>query len=44
MRVGILGSGSVGQTLGLGFAQLNHTVMLGTREPAPQKARKLLLK
>ena len=33
MRVGILGSGSVGQTLGMGFAEHGHDVMLGTRDP-----------
>lgn len=33
MRVGILGSGSVGQTLGRGFAEHGHEVVLGTRDP-----------
>jgi 8-hydroxy-5-deazaflavin:NADPH oxidoreductase len=32
MKVGILGSGDVGQALGRGFATLEHQVMLGSRE------------
>ena len=31
MKVGILGSGEVGQTLGSGFLQHGHDVMIGTR-------------
>ena len=31
MKVGILGSGVVGQTLGSGFIKHNHEVMIGTR-------------
>jgi predicted dinucleotide-binding enzyme len=34
MRVGILGSGVVGQSLGGGFIKHGHEVMLGTREAA----------
>lgn len=34
MRIGILGTGIVGQTLGLRLVQLGHAVMLGTRDPA----------
>lgn len=33
MRVGILGSGIVGRTLGSGFAEHGHDVRLGTRTP-----------
>lgn len=33
MRVGILGSGDVGRTLGAGFLKHGHTAMLGTRDP-----------
>ena len=33
MKVGILGSGSVGKALGTAFATLGHDVMLGSREP-----------
>ena len=34
MRVGILGSGQVAQTLGAGFLAHGHDVALGTRDPA----------
>lgn len=33
MKIGILGSGTVAQTLGAGFLEHGHQVMLGTREP-----------
>ncbi|HVM33669.1 MAG TPA: NAD(P)-binding domain-containing protein, partial [bacterium] len=33
MRIGIIGSGVVGQTLGKKLAELGHDVMLGTRDP-----------
>src|SRR5438045_8471570 len=33
MKVGVLGSGLVGQTLAAGFAKHGHEVMLGTRKP-----------
>jgi predicted dinucleotide-binding enzyme len=33
MKIGILGSGSVGKTLGAGFLKHGHQVMLGTRDP-----------
>jgi 8-hydroxy-5-deazaflavin:NADPH oxidoreductase len=33
MKIGILGSGAVGQALGNGFASEGHEVMLGTRDP-----------
>ncbi len=33
MKVGVLGSGIVGQTLGAGFLKHGHDVMLGTRDP-----------
>ena len=33
MKIGILGSGTVGQTLGAGFLKHGHEVMLGTRDP-----------
>jgi predicted dinucleotide-binding enzyme len=38
MKVGILGSGGVAQTLGAGFLKHGHEVMLGTRDPAKLKA------
>ena len=34
MKVGVLGSGTVGQTLAAGFLQHGHEAMIGTREPA----------
>ena len=34
MRVGIVGSGTVGQHLGAGFVKHGHEVWIGTREPA----------
>jgi predicted dinucleotide-binding enzyme len=33
MKIGILGSGSVGRTLGAGFLKHGHEAMLGSREP-----------
>jgi 8-hydroxy-5-deazaflavin:NADPH oxidoreductase len=33
-KIGIIGSGSVAQTLALGFLKHGHAVMLGTRDPA----------
>ncbi|HET7176062.1 MAG TPA: NADPH-dependent F420 reductase [Gammaproteobacteria bacterium] len=44
MQVGILGSGGVGQALGLGFAKLGHEVKIGTREPESEKLRPWLAK
>jgi predicted dinucleotide-binding enzyme len=44
MQIGILGSGEVGQTLGLGFAQLGHEVKIGTREPGSDKLKPWLAK
>jgi len=39
MKIGILGSGAVGQALGSGFATLGHTVTLGTRQPDSDKLK-----
>jgi predicted dinucleotide-binding enzyme len=33
MKIGIIGSGTVGQHLGLGFLKSGHEVMIGTRSP-----------
>lgn len=33
MRIGVLGSGPVGQTIGAGLAQRAHDVVVGTRHP-----------
>jgi 8-hydroxy-5-deazaflavin:NADPH oxidoreductase len=41
MKIGILGTGSVGQALAGGFASLGHEVKVGTREPASDKAKAL---
>ncbi len=32
MKIGIIGSGTVGQQLGIGFARLGHEVKIGTRD------------
>jgi predicted dinucleotide-binding enzyme len=34
MRIGIIGTGSVGNALGQGFARAGHEVLYGTRDPA----------
>jgi predicted dinucleotide-binding enzyme len=37
LKIGILGSGSVGKSLGKGFASKGHDVKLGSRTPAKQE-------
>lgn len=44
MRVGILGTGAVGQSLGRGFASLGHEVKMGSREPDAPKVREWVMK
>ena len=44
MRIGILGSGAVGQALGSGLAALGHEVKMGTREPAAEKVQAWVVK
>ena len=44
MQIGILGSGEVGQSLGLGFIQLGHEVKIGSREPGSGKLKAWLTK
>jgi predicted dinucleotide-binding enzyme len=39
VNIGILGSGDVGQVLGIGLAAAGHEVMLGSRDPAGEKVR-----
>ncbi|MCL4324154.1 MAG: NAD(P)-binding domain-containing protein [Candidatus Thermoplasmatota archaeon] len=39
MKVGVLGSGDVGQTLAKGFAARGHEVRLGTRDPGSERLR-----
>ena len=42
MKVGVIGSGGVGQTLGSGFRKHGHQVMLGTRDPGKPEVQKWL--
>lgn len=42
MRIGILGSGTVGQTLAQGFLKHGHQAMLGTRDPQKPDVQKWL--
>lgn len=39
MKIGILGTGVVGQSLGLGFAGRGHEVVMGSRDPDGDKVR-----
>ena len=39
MRIGIVGSGTVGKTLGTGFLKNGHHVLLGTRSPQKPEAQ-----
>jgi 8-hydroxy-5-deazaflavin:NADPH oxidoreductase len=39
MKVGVLGSGTVGQVLGAGFSKHGHHVMMGTRDPKAESVR-----
>lgn len=39
MRIGVLGTGMVGQTLGAKLAELGHDVAMGTRDPRAALAR-----
>ncbi|HTS28869.1 MAG TPA: NAD(P)-binding domain-containing protein [Bryobacteraceae bacterium] len=40
MRIGVLGSGIVGQVLATGFLKHGHLAMLGTRDPRKSEVRK----
>jgi len=44
MKVGVLGSGIVGQTLGAGFVKHGHQVMMGTRKPHDKEVQDWLAK
>ncbi len=44
MKVGILGSGDVGQVLGAAFASLGHQVRMGSRDPKQAKIQNWLAK
>ncbi|HJW82722.1 MAG TPA: NAD(P)-binding domain-containing protein, partial [Anaerolineae bacterium] len=39
MRIGIIGTGIVGKTLGAKLAEVGHEVMIGTRDEAETLAR-----
>lgn len=39
MKIGILGTGDVGQALGIGFATLGHDVKIGSRDPNQEKIK-----
>ena len=39
MKIGVLGTGNVGETLGAGLLGLGHTVMIGSRDPGQEKVR-----
>jgi len=39
MKIGILGTGEVGQVLGAGFANLGHEVKMGSRDPNQEKVK-----
>ena len=39
MKIGILGTGDVGQALGIGFATLGHDVKMGSRDPNQEKVK-----
>jgi len=42
MKIAVLGSGNIGGTLGVKWAQAGHQVVIGTREPGSEKVRQLL--
>lgn len=44
MKVAILGSGGVGQDLGLGFLGLGHEVRMGSRDPGKKEIKEWLTK
>jgi 8-hydroxy-5-deazaflavin:NADPH oxidoreductase len=43
MRIGILGTGMVGQTIGTRLTQLGHDVKMGSRDAGNEKARKWVM-
>ena len=44
MRIGIIGSGNVGGTLGRRWVESGHEIMFGSRDPSSKKVRSLLEK
>lgn len=43
MKIGIIGTGTVGQTLGTGLKKLNHDVMIGSRNPQKEELQKWVM-
>lgn len=43
MKIGVLGSGQVGQTLAAGFLKHGHSAMIGTRQPGVDAMKKWLV-
>jgi predicted dinucleotide-binding enzyme len=44
MKIGVLGSGAVGQALGKGFADIGHDVKIGSRDPGQEKFKTWITK
>ena len=44
MKIGILGTGMVGQSLAKGFAETGHEVVIGTRDPSNEKVKEAVSK
>lgn len=42
MKIAVIGTGTVGRALGLGWAKSGHQVTFGTRDPKSEKVAKLL--
>ncbi len=42
MRIGIIGSGNVGGTLGRRWAERGHEIMFGSRDPSSEKVQSLI--
>ena len=40
LKIGIVGTGDVGQVLGRGFTALGHEVKIGSRDPGSDKLKK----
>lgn len=43
MKIAVIGTGTVGRALGLGWLNSGHQVIFGTRDPQSEKVTKLLL-
>jgi hypothetical protein len=42
MKIAIIGTGNVGQALGIGWAQKGHSLLFGSRHPEEEKVQQLL--